>query len=131
VKVSELARHAGVTTKAIRFYEAEGVLPAPSRAPNGYREYGDEDLCRLRVLVALRGLGLRLAESGRLASLCAAERCDEMAVELLDLVHGRRAAVVAARAELDHLEKELTSLELTLAAGEPKRNLCLGKEVTS
>jgi DNA-binding transcriptional MerR regulator len=129
VKVSELARRSGTTTKAIRFYEAEGVLPAPPRAPNGYREYGAVDLCRTRVLVALRNLGINLPESGRLASLCAADRCDEMALQLIDVVRERRAAVAAARAELDHLEGELAQLEVALEGSEPKTNLCLGKEV--
>jgi MerR family transcriptional regulator, copper efflux regulator len=129
MKVSELARRAGTTPKALRFYEAEGVLPAPPRAPNGYREYSEVDLCRTRVLVALRGLGLPLDERGRLATLCAAERCDEMSTQLLDRVRDRRAAVAAARAELDHLERELSNLEAALASGQPKANLCLGKEV--
>ncbi len=129
MKVSELARQAGVSSKAIRFYEAEGVLPAPPRAPNGYRLYGEADLCRVRVLVALRGLGLPLQESGRLATLCAADRCDEMAVQLLDRIRDRRAAVAAARAELDHLEGELSNLEAALAEGQPRQSLCLGREV--
>ena len=131
MRVSELASRAGVTAKAIRFYEAEGVLPAPPRAANGYREYDDADLCRLRLLVSLRGLGLRLAESGRLASLCAADQCDEMAVELLDRVRERRAAVAKARAELDHLATELASLEAALDGSQPKQSCCLGKEVIS
>jgi MerR family transcriptional regulator, copper efflux regulator len=50
MKVSELARRAGTTAKAIRFYEAEGVLPVSPRAPNGYRQYDASDLCRTRVL---------------------------------------------------------------------------------
>jgi DNA-binding transcriptional MerR regulator len=129
MKVSELARRSGTTAKAIRFYEAEGVLPAPPRAPNGYREYDESDLCRTRVLVSLRGLGLPLDESGRLATLCAADRCDEMSTQLLERVRDRRAAVAAARAELDHLERELGNLEAALEGGRPKTNLCLGKEV--
>jgi MerR family transcriptional regulator, copper efflux regulator len=129
MKVSELARRSGTTAKAIRFYEAEGVLPAPPRAPNGYREYDEFDLCRTRVLVSLRSLGIPLNESGRLATLCAADRCDEMSTQLLERVRDRRAAVAAARAELDHLERELGNLEAALDGGRPKTNLCLGKEV--
>jgi DNA-binding transcriptional MerR regulator len=124
MKVSELARQAGTNAKAVRFYEAEGVLPSPARAANGYREYDDADLCRLRVLVSLRGLGVPLAESGRLARLCAADRCDEMETDLLGVVRERRAAVAATRAELDHLERELTELEGALAGREQMTEAC-------
>jgi DNA-binding transcriptional MerR regulator len=61
VIISELAAKTGITTKAIRFYEAEGVLPTPKRAANGYREYTDDDLCRLRLVVTLRSIGSDLA----------------------------------------------------------------------
>jgi DNA-binding transcriptional MerR regulator len=124
MKVSDLARRAGTTTKAIRFYEAEGFLPAPLRAANGYREYDDVALCRLRVLVSLRGLGVSLPESGRLAGLCAADRCDEMEADLLGVVRQRRAAVAAARAELDHLEGELAGLEAALSGSAAKTQIC-------
>lgn len=124
MKVSELARQAGTTPKAVRFYEAEGFLPPAPRAANGYREYGETDLCRLRVLVSLRALGVPLDESGRLAALCAAARCDEMESDLLGVVRERRAAVAAARAELDHLERELDSLEAALAGSAAKAQLC-------
>jgi len=131
VKVSELAGHVGVSAAAIRFYEAEGILPAPSRAGNGYREYSDADLCRLRIVVSLRGLGLELGESGRLAALCADDRCDDMADQLAVRLADRRAAVAAARAELDHLDSELAKLQESLASGQPKPSLCQGKEVSS
>ena len=128
MKVSELARQLGITTSAVRFYEAKGILPAAPRRSNGYRDYSGADVCRLRIVVALRGLGLDLAESGRLASLCSAGQCDEMTKELLAEVAERREGIVRARAELDHLDKELGSLERSLRTGTPYPGLCLRKE---
>ena len=117
MKVSELAERAGTTAKTIRFYETEGVLPPAPRRGNGYREYSDVDVCRTRVVVGLRSLGLDLPESGRLAQLCASGRCDEMAGDLAPRVAARRADVAAAIAELQHLDAELASVERSLAAG--------------
>jgi DNA-binding transcriptional MerR regulator len=114
VKVSELANRVGIAPSAIRFYEAEGVLPAPSRSGNGYREYTDDDLCRLRMVVTLRGLGLDLRECGRLAELCSSGKCDVMERQLLDRVTERRRHVARARAELDHLDLELANVERAL-----------------
>ena len=124
MKVSEFARRAGVAASAIRFYEAEGVLPEARRTGTGYREYDEADLCRLRIVVTLRSLGLDLHESGRLATLCGEGRCDEMTTDLLPRIVDRRAEIAAARAELDHLDGELRELERSLRNGEPNPPLC-------
>ena len=127
MKVSELARRAGVAPTAVRFYEAEGVIPSPPRAPNGYREYSEADLCRLRLVVALRGLGIEVAESGRLAAMCTAGQCEEMTTSLQDRLVERRREIAAARAELDHLDAELASLQRILSSGGSARTLCIEK----
>ena len=117
MKVSEMARRAGVAASAVRFYEAEGILPPPPRTASGYRQYAEVDLCRLRMLVSLRSLGIDLHEAGRLASTCADGRCDEMATDLLPRIVARRAEVASARAELDHLDAELGRVERLLRGG--------------
>lgn len=114
MKIAELARRAGVATSAVRFYEEMGVLPNAPRLANGYREYGDSDLARLRLVVALRRLGLAPADAGRLAALCI-ER-GEIDRGLMPLIASQREAVVRQRADLDRLDSELTDLELTIEA---------------
>ena len=62
MRIGEAARRAGTTTRALRFYEAQGLLDT-GRAANGYREYDEQDL---RVLVEIRSLqaeGLSLEET--------------------------------------------------------------------
>lgn len=128
MKVSDLARRAGIAPSAVRFYEAEGVLPPAPRSPSGYREYDDLDLCRLRVVVSLRSLGLDLREAGRLAAMCGDGRCDDMAVGLLPRIVARRLEVANAREELDHLDAELETLERTLRGGNPRFTLAFDAE---
>src|SRR2546425_12803099 len=62
LKIGELARRAGVTPKAIRFYERKRILPTAKRAPNGYRLYSDDAVEMLRFVKQASGLGLTLAE---------------------------------------------------------------------
>ena len=112
--ISELARRAGVAPSAVRFYEDAGVLPAARRRANGYRAYVDDDLARLRLVVALRRLGLAPLDAGRLASLCI-DRA-EVDIDLAPLIAGQRAAIERQRADLDRVDGELTDLELTIAA---------------
>ena len=67
MRIAELAERAGVAPSTVRWYEQAGVLPHPLRAPNGYRDYGTDDLARRRLVVSLRRLGLDPEDAGRLA----------------------------------------------------------------
>ncbi|MFH8404528.1 MerR family transcriptional regulator [Streptomyces sp. NPDC018019] len=40
MRIGELARATGTTTRALRYYEEQGLL-RPDRSSNGYRHYGD------------------------------------------------------------------------------------------
>ncbi|GAA0616222.1 MerR family transcriptional regulator [Kribbella sandramycini] len=53
----DLAAAAGVTVKAVRYYEGQGLLK-PRRAANGYRVYDAEDVVIVREVKALLSLGL-------------------------------------------------------------------------
>ncbi len=114
MKIAELAKRAGIATSAVRFYEEVGVLPTGRRLANGYREYTDADLARLRLVVALRRLGLAPADAGRLATLCMEH--GEIDRDLMPLISGQREAIERQRADLDRVQSELTDLELTIQA---------------
>ena len=60
--ISELAREAGVSTKAVRYYESIGLISA-DRRPNGYRDYGDGDVRLVREIRDLSSLGIRVEQS--------------------------------------------------------------------
>jgi DNA-binding transcriptional MerR regulator len=127
MNVSELARQVGIAPSAVRFYERKGILPPAVRQDNGYREYTDDDLCRLQTVVSLRRLGLDLLESGRLAELCQTGQCDVMAKDLLPLVAAQRRAIAATHAELDDLDGRLAVLEGNLQTTDVDADLCLVK----
>ena len=114
MNVSELARRAGVAPSAVRWYEAAGVLPRASRRPNGYRDYDDDDLTRLRLVLALRRLGVAPVAAGRLAALCLVRRSVDL--DLAPFISGQRAAIARQRDDLDRLDAELIDLEITIAA---------------
>jgi DNA-binding transcriptional MerR regulator len=62
VKIGELARASGLTTKTIRYYELEGLLPQPPRTASGYRMYANGDLQRLSFVARAKRVGLTLRE---------------------------------------------------------------------
>ncbi|MGC0387615.1 redoxin family protein [Streptomyces sp. SAI-129] len=57
MQISELARRAGVTTKAVRYYESLGLL-TPGRLANGYRDYNEHDVRLTQEIRALGRLGI-------------------------------------------------------------------------
>lgn len=57
-----MAARAGVGAKALRFYEAKGLLAPASRGENGYRLYAADAFDVLRFIKQAQGLGLTLDE---------------------------------------------------------------------
>lgn len=99
MKIGQLAAAAGVSIDTVRYYERNGVIPAPERMPSGYRNYGAGDLDRLRFVRRAKQLGFNLQETRQLLALAGSE--DDM------------SKVKAAAAEkLRELDQRITELEL-------------------
>lgn len=62
MKIGDVAGAAGITTKALRFYESRGLVPPPRRTESGYRHYDPEVIERLRFIRDAQYAGLTLAE---------------------------------------------------------------------
>jgi DNA-binding transcriptional MerR regulator len=61
LNASEAAKRLGVSAKALRLYEQQGLV-TPGRTAAGYRVYGPNEMARAAEIVALRTLGLSLAQ---------------------------------------------------------------------
>jgi MerR family copper efflux transcriptional regulator len=62
MRIGELAEQAGISTKAIRYYEQIGILTPPARTASGYRAYDEAALGRLGFVRAAQAVGLTLVE---------------------------------------------------------------------
>jgi len=60
--IGALARLAGITPDAIRYYERRGLLPRPPRTPSGYRQFPDGAAHRLAVIRNAQRFGFSLAQ---------------------------------------------------------------------
>ncbi|MFE7532229.1 MerR family transcriptional regulator [Kitasatospora sp. NPDC057542] len=60
MRIGELARRTGVTPRALRYYEEQGLL-TPERRASGYREYGEPDVDTVRGIRTLLAAGLNSA----------------------------------------------------------------------
>lgn len=109
MRIGELAQRTGTTPKAVRLYEARGLMGAIARA-GSYRDYGEADVARVLLIRRAQALGFRLAQLGALPALDAADGWDAVG----QLIAERRTAVAAERARLALLDAELAQLQLEL-----------------
>src|SRR3990172_12217972 len=67
--IGEVAARTGVSRKALRLYEARGILPPARRTASGYRRYPADVLALLTFVGQARRLGLTLAEIRHIVAL--------------------------------------------------------------
>jgi DNA-binding transcriptional MerR regulator len=85
MKIGDLARRAGTTTKTVRHYERLGLLRPSARGDNLYRYYDEAHVQQLRFIRRAQRLGLTLGEIGQLMELAGHARCNELRSALDDL----------------------------------------------
>lgn len=108
MKIGDLARLAATKAETIRWYEKEGLLPAPARTSGNYRNYGVEHLDRLSFIRGARELGFSLADVRELLAL-ADDR--EHPCEAVDAIAGGHLAEVERKiADLERMRGELVRM---------------------
>ena len=105
--VGQVARAAGVSAKAVRLYEARGLLPPAARNAAGYRVFEASDVDTVRFIRRARSLGLGLDAA---ADILATHRSGLAPCERTGQLLEQRIA------EIDHSLRELRELRATLVA---------------
>ena len=67
--IGALSAQTGVIIETIRYYEHEGLMPAPPRTAGGHRSYSEDHLKRLTFIRRCRELGFSMAEIRGLLAL--------------------------------------------------------------
>ncbi|MFG3229504.1 MerR family transcriptional regulator [Kitasatospora sp. NPDC048194] len=107
MRIGELAERTGSTARALRHYEQAGLIHS-ERAANGYREYGESAVVRVRNIRALVGAGLTLEDlrpllgclDGDVLSRPPSERVLRTVRERLTVLEARIAAQTETRDRL-------------------------------
>ncbi|WP_433331322.1 MerR family transcriptional regulator [Spirillospora sp. CA-294931] len=116
MRIGELARRTGATTRALRYYEQRGLLTSV-RSGNGYRDYDPSSVTLVRNIRTLLAAGLTSDDlrhfDGCLSRDLSNEPTCEGVVELyeqrLSAVEERIAALAELRTRLRHQLEELRS----------------------
>jgi DNA-binding transcriptional MerR regulator len=108
--IREVVRRTGLTSRALRFYEARGLV-APVRTHSGRRLYGAATLERINQIVALKRAGLTLAQIQRLTA--------RRPLDLKRLIDAQLEALETRQAEIAEAKQLLLSVKSRIDRGEP------------
>ncbi|MEW5830251.1 MAG: heavy metal-responsive transcriptional regulator [Chloroflexota bacterium] len=108
MKIQELAKITGVSAKTIRYYEEIGLLPAPARGENNYRQYDERDVERLRLVAGARRLDLSLEEIREILAL--RERREAPCRVLLERLEHKADEIAGRIRDLQQMERALRDL---------------------
>lgn len=108
MKIGELAERTSVSTKTIRYWESEGLLPEPERTSSGYRDYDGTAVERIGFIRQSQTAGLTLTQIGQILDVAddGAPPCEHVAAA----VANRLAEVDARIQELQATRRHLRSL---------------------
>lgn len=103
--IGRLAREVGINLETVRFYERQGLLPAPPRSSSGYRLFPADTARRLKFIKRAQELGFSLSEIRELLALRMSPRTTSTEIR------GRTEAKIA---DIERKIKSLDSMRKTL-----------------
>ena len=98
----ELAKLCGVTVRTVQYYDTRNILTPSSLSEGGRRLYSDDDLRHLKIICALRELGLSIDNVARILSEKNSRQVISTLLEEQDRV---------LRGEIEEREAKLRSVE--------------------
>ncbi len=113
--VGQAAKRSNLPTKTLRYYEEIGLVE-PSRLQNGYRDYDEDDLARLKFLCRARSLGFSIEDCRALLSLGD------------DRQRSSRDVKAIATAHLKNIEQKIAELRIMKKALSKLVSSCHGDE---
>lgn len=115
--IGDLATTTGVSTKTLRFYESDGLLPEPARTAAGYRDYTFSAVTRVTFIRQAQAAGLTLAQIREILDIRdgGLPPCHHVA----DLVDHRLDEITQRLRELEHTHRELLALRQRLDRLDP------------
>src|SRR3569623_439 len=108
--IRDVAKRTGITSRALRFYEARGLLK-PLSTYSGRRLYGTGELERIQQILALKRAGMSLSQIGAVMQ--------RGGLDLPALVDAQLNLIQERKAELDEARSLLLSIKSRIDRGAP------------
>lgn len=116
MNISEAAKRSGLPAKTIRYYEDTKLIRPATRAANGYRDYSDGDVHKLKFVKHARELGFTVQQCAELLSLY--DDKDRHASDVKAIAAKHLADIDVKLADLSRLRATLSHLVSCCAGDE-------------
>ena len=114
MRIQEAAKRSGLSPHTIRFYEREGVLPAPPRAESGYRDYTEQHVAILRLAHGLKEISLPLVQMRTALEVAHDGSCGDLRSTLIadleEASQGTKQRITELERIGDHIDGLLAAL---------------------
>lgn len=108
MRIGELAERTGVSVRALRYYEEQGLLTS-ERSESGQRRYAANAVDRVRLIQQLYGAGI---SSASILEMLPCVLSGVAAPDVLAKLHGHRSSVVR---QIEELQETLLRLDSVIA----------------
>ncbi len=102
MRIAEVSKRLGISADTLRYYERIGLLRPVRRNESGVRDYGEQDLARIRFVKCMRGANVSI----------------EALIEYMELFEGGDATLEARKAileeERDKVRERMTEMQAGL-----------------
>ncbi len=129
MRISELSRSTGVSMRSLRHYEHKGLIK-PQRLENGYRDYDESMIERVRAVKLYLELGLNTDEIGKIFTCKGLGKLGDWDVKqpecgdnLVALYQQKVQTIDAERQVLDDIKARLLE-RMSLIENKKKRPPC-------
>ena len=123
LKIGELAQKTETSAETLRYYEAEGLLPAPKRSASGYRLYTEPDVGRVHFIRRARAMDFSLKEIGELLSLQVGKEVATCG-EVKSLAEHKLSAIDEKIVELEKMKAALKQITEACVGGREPAVYC-------
>jgi DNA-binding transcriptional MerR regulator len=120
-RIGKAAQSVGLSLRTVRYWEEIGLVQPATRSKGGYRLYSGADLHRLRVIKAMKPLGLTLEEMRELLDLV--DEASAPSTPQVDLVFDRlEVLALRVRNQVERMERDVSDAHVLLAELEESLN---------
>lgn len=114
--IGALSRRTGLSIKAIREYEALGLIYSAGRSEGNYRLFDDTALWCARVIGEMRSVGLTIKEIKRLADAYFADPDEPIGLKIAEALDRAERRIGAQLEELEAVRRRIGAYRIDHAA---------------
>lgn len=118
----QLAKKLGITTEAIRFYEQQQLIQ-PERAANGYRQYNQESIDKIKFILHAKEVGLSISDIQELLSIRIKPE-QHTCQEVKNITHAKLAEIEQKLSQLQHMYDALKVIDERCCGGNHTADSC-------